>query len=406
MRISTGQIFKTGTQQIMTKQARLAELSKQLAQQAKIANASDDSVAFSQIQILNNQYNKAQIYQSNNQSTASALNNQDSVLSSIGGIVQSLQIVANQAGNGTLSSADRLALATQAQSLLDALQNNANSTDLNGNYMFSGSKANLAPIGRTYDSSTNSYDYVYNGDDKQRFQAISDSTTVASNDPGSDIFFNIASGNGNFYVAQTANPNQGTVVASLGSVPDSSQYIPGDYTLTINGNVVDVTDSNNNSVLSTPYQDGGSITFNGISLSLSGSAQDGQTFSINSGQKVSLFSMTQQLITSLKAPNENQADRAAIQTTNYQIISQLSRGLSSVNNARANVGGRLNQLEAINTSTASLMLINQETSQKLSGSDTEGLTSIISDFQSSQAFLQIAQQAFTSISKLSVFNFI
>jgi flagellar hook-associated protein 3 FlgL len=403
MRISTNQIYERGATNMMAQNEKAMKLSNQLSTGLRVSSPSDDPIAATQIELMNQRINSAQIYQKNNKEVTSNLNLEEGILGSQIERIQDLLALQIQSGNMIVSKENRETIANEAQSILDQLISDANSTGLTGEYIFGGSKANIPPINRSFDASTNSYVYRYNGDDKQRFQAISDSMQVATNDTGDNLFMNISAGNGSFSIKQIANPNNGTVVASGTKVSDPALYAPGNYTITISGNVVDITDSNNVSVYNAPYETGNTINFNGMSINLSGAPADGQTFAIESGKKDSLFSTVQRMINNLKAPFDSSADKAAIQTENHQIMLQLNNALSNVSNYRSDLGGRLNQLESVSTTTDNLTLISKEALKQLQEIDP---ISVATQYNLQLVNLQAAQQSFVRIQNLSVFNYI
>jgi len=408
MRISTNQIYARSTNNLLDQQAKLNQLQNQL-NGTRVNSPSDDPIASAQIELMKQRLNSAQIYQNNSQNLNNALNLQDGVMGSTVSSIQSLMTLQTQAQNGVLSKSDRQALGVQAQKILDQLVGYGNSTGLSGEYIFSGSKSDTAAISRTYNSSTNSYDYSYNGDDKQRFQAISDSLQVAANDPGDGLFMNIPAGNGSFSIKQTANPNNGTVVASAGSVSDPLAFTPGDYTITVNTaippNNVTILDNGGNPVTGSPftYQSGEAISFNGMTITLTGAAADGQSFSLKTGENDSLFSTVQRMVDNLNAPYDTTAEKAAIQTENNQIFMQLNNSLTHFSNARADLGSRVNQLTSMGDVNDKTNLINQEVITQLQSSD---IISVTSQFQLQLVSLKAAQQSFVQIQGLSVFNYI
>lgn len=401
MRISTNQIYERNLANMMAQNEKVMKLNNQLATGMRVNTPSDDPVASSQIELMNQRINLADLYQKNNKEIESNLNLEEGILGALVERIQSLQSLQIRAGNMSLNQEDRKALATEAQNILDQLVAEANTTGLTGEYIFAGSKANTAPISRV--PNADSFTYTYNGDNKPRYQAISDSLQVAVSDPGDDLFMNIAAGNGSFSVKQTANPNNGSVAASGGEVPDPSQYIPGNYTIAISGNAVTVTDGGNNTVYNAPYESGRSISFNGISINLSGNAEDGQTFSISSAKKESIFSTVQRMVDNLKVDMSTGAGKALIQTENDQILQQLDSALINFTTHRSDVGARLNQLETTRITTDNLSFISKEALKQLQEADP---ISVATQYNFQLVSLQAAQQSFIKIQNLSIFNYI
>ena len=404
MRISTEQIYTTGINNMLTQQQKVLNLQNQLSNNGQRVNtAADDPVAAAQIELLNQTISMSQIYKQNNQSATSSLNLEDGVLGSIVTSIQTLQQLQVQAGNITLSKADRQAIGVQANNILEQLLSYANSTGINGEYIFSGSKSNTPAVSKSYDPLTNSTKYNYDGDDVQRFQSVSENLQVATSDTASRIFMNIPAGNGSFAITQTANPNNGSLIASGGSIVNPEQFIPGNYTLSVNSNMINITDSNGNTVYNEAYQSDTPITFNGMSLTLSGSPADGQTFSLKTGGSSSLFSMVQNMVQNLNAPYDSAADKAAIQTKNNQLLNEFKSALTNLSNVRADLGGRLNQLSSTNSTTDNLTLISQTVLTQLKNDD---VASVATQYNLQLVSLQAAQQSFVRIQSLSVFNYI
>lgn len=404
MRISTEQIYTSGINNMLSQEQKVLQLQNQLSNNGqRVYTAADDPVAAAQIELLNQTINASEIYKQNNQSITNSLNLEDGVLASITTSIQSLQQLQIQAGNATLSYSDRQAIGVQAQNILTQLVSYANSTGIGGEYIFSGSKSNMPAITKSYDSSTNTTSYNYAGDDVRRFQSVSQSLQVAVNDSGNNVFMNIPAGNGSFSISQTANPNKGTLIASADAVLDPANVVPGDYTLSVNSGVIAVTDGSGNSVYSGTYQSGTPINFNGMTLTLSGRAADGQTFSIKTGATSSLFASVQKMISNLNAPYTSDSDKAAIQNENNQLINQFKNALSHISNVRADLGGRLNQLSNAGNTTANLTLISQTVLTQLRDDD---VASVASRYNLQLVNLQAAQQSFVRIQSLSVFNYI
>src|SRR5690606_39638630 len=85
-------------------------------------------------------------YAANRQVAMQSLGMQENVLSNVTLQLQDIKTRLVEVGNGSLSDVDRAALAEVLQGSRDALLNLANSTDGNGQYLFSGSKGNSAPF--------------------------------------------------------------------------------------------------------------------------------------------------------------------------------------------------------------------------------------------------------------------
>jgi flagellar hook-associated protein 3 FlgL len=311
MRISTNQIYQNSLNSLLNKQERVAKLQEQLDENfLKVRYSSDDPIAFAQIELMNQRISTTQLLQKNRESADSALSMEESILNDCTISLQRLREIQVKAGNATLSEKDRKALAIEANIILKELLDYANTKDINGDYMFSGGQTTTLPF-----SVNASGQYVYNGDSTQRFQLVASSLQMAINDPGDDLFMRIPNGNGSFSIKQTGTPNTGTASLTTGSVTTPSAYVPDNYTMSFalnsQGNlVVMVSGANSGNVIPPTglpddaplYQEGMSISFNGMEMAISGVPNAGDSFLITPSQNESVFATIQDMINNLNQP--------------------------------------------------------------------------------------------------------
>jgi flagellar hook-associated protein 3 FlgL len=364
MRISTNQIYQNSLNSLLNKQERVAKLQEQLDENfLKVRYSSDDPIAFAQIELMNQRISTTQLLQKNRESADSALSMEESILNDCTISLQRLREIQVKAGNATLSEKDRKALAIEANIILKELLDYANTKDINGDYMFSGGQTTTLPF-----SVNASGQYVYNGDSTQRFQLVASSLQMAINDPGDDLFMRIPNGNGSFSIKQTGTPNTGTASLTTGSVTTPSAYVPDNYTMSFalnsQGNlVVMVSGANSGNVIPPTglpddaplYQEGMSISFNGMEMAISGVPNAGDSFLITPSQNESVFATIQDMINNLNQPYSTATEKAAATTVNNQMLAQIDSALSTILDARANLGARLNQLEHAETANADLI---------------------------------------------------
>lgn len=411
MRISTNQIFQRAITNMLTQQAKAAKLQEQLATGRRVEISSDDPIAASQIELMNLRINTTELLQKNRLAAESSLNLEEVILSDTVSSLHRLREIQVQAGNTALSEDDRKSLGKEAITILNQLQDYANSKDGNGNFMFSGGQSSTQTV--SVDSTGK---YIYNGDATQRFQVISGSMSVAINDTADSIFMRIPNGNGTFAITQSATPNTGTAYVSTGSVVNKSAYTPDNYTMSFATNtqgqlVVMVSGTTSGNVIppsglvddAPVYQEGSAISFNGMEMTVNGTPQAGDSFLINPAQNESVFSTAQRLITNLNKPFSSATDKAATQTENNQILAQLDSALTSVLNAQSEVGSRLNQLESADKLNNAVIDSSKEARKALQEIDP---VDVATQYNLQLINLQAAQQSFVRIQSLSVFNYI
>lgn len=411
MRISSNQMFTRGLNNMLKQQADTLRIQQQLSSGKRVLSPSDDPIAAAKIDLMNQRIFFGERLEQNRQNADGALKQEESVIGNMAGVVQKLRELQVQAGNGSLTDSARKALADEAQNLLDQLQGLANTQDSNGYYMFSGSRSEAQTISRDMNG-----EYVYNGDQTQRFQAISSGLQVALNDTGDDLFMRVPSGNGLFTVSETATPNTGTAVASSGSVVNNAAYVADDYTIQFalntqnqlvvmvsgvaSGNVVPATGLPDDAPL---YTDGMAVSFNGIEINITGTPEAGDAFAVAPAANESIFATAARMVANLRQPFGAASDKARVFTENNQILDQLDSGLGNLLDFQAQVGARLNQLDVAEKVNTDLIDISKETKSRLEDADLESLAV---EYQLQITYLQIAQKTFASLQGLSAFNFI
>lgn len=411
MRISTNQVYQNGLNNLLKQQARVTQLQSQLANDyIKVQYSSDDPIAFAQMEWMSQIISTTELYQKNSQNTENTLNLEEAILSDCVNNIQRLREIQVQVGDGSLSTTQRQALASEASDILTQLLAFANSKDNNGDYLFSGGQSTTQPF------TLSGGQYLYSGDSTQRFQFISNSLQIAINDPGDGLFMRIPSGNGYFAVSQTATPNTGTASVSTGSVTNAAAYVPDNYTInfTLNtagqlvvmvqgatsGNVIPPTGLPDDAPL---YQPGMSLSFNGINLEISDMPQPGDAFSVTPSQNVSIFETIQEMINSLNQPFDTATDKAAAVTINNQLLTQIDSALINISTVLSSVGSRLNQITSAQDANDDLVLSSQAI---LKGLREEDPIVLAETLNIQLINLQAAQQSYVRIQGLSLFNYI
>lgn len=204
MRVSSNAQYMLGTYGLQSKQAQLNHLQEQLSTLRRVVRPSDDPVAatlavtVSQTQSMNEQkVNNAKL-------VSTQLGVTDTVLQSASNAISNLKSLAVQAGNGTLSADNRLAISQEVKQRFDELLALANTSDGSGNYIFGGTNnqnqpfsVSLAPPRFSTTSpfaalpASNSPLYAtYGGNTEKQDVQISSSRQVALTEVGSQVFTN------------------------------------------------------------------------------------------------------------------------------------------------------------------------------------------------------------------------
>ncbi len=202
MRISSSQVYESGTRGIQDNTGFLYRLQNQLSTGRRILTPEDDPIGASEALGVSQSGSVNKQYLDNQAAAASQLNMLDTTLGSVTDELQNIYERAVQAGNGSYDSGQRGMIAEELKQRMQNILGLANTQDGTGLYLFSGFKTNIQPFtvtgaGGNYQNvaPTNSY-VTYNGDAGQGQVAVSGSQTVATTESGLDIFMQVRNGNG------------------------------------------------------------------------------------------------------------------------------------------------------------------------------------------------------------------
>lgn len=193
MRVATHTIYDLGVFNMNSRQSDLFKLQNQLSTGRKVLTPSDDPVASARSLDLTQATSLNSQYITNIQSANGTLSLSESNLQQIVQSVQDIQSLAVQSGDAALSSTEKKMIATNIQAKYQELIGLANTTDGNGQYLYSGYQGTTKPFNEL------SYGNVrYDGDQGQRNVQVAPSREIPISDSGADIFVKIKNGNGTF----------------------------------------------------------------------------------------------------------------------------------------------------------------------------------------------------------------
>lgn len=411
MRISTSWMYQQQLNTMLNQQGALAQTQNEISTGYSINVASDNPTGAAQVVELNHILAQNTQYSSNINAANTRLSTESTALTTVNNLLSSVNDIALGAINGAMSSADLNNMATQLTQYRNQLVQLANTTDGNGQALFAGTSTTTTP----FVSNSSSGAVTYAGNDQQSFTSIGSGLQVASSDAGSDIFMNIAAGNGSF-VASANSANTGTLVVGSNSVTDTAAWSaakasgPVNDTITFGANgsysVTDasgnpVTDSSGNPVTGT-YTDGGSISFNGVTIAMSGTPNAGDTVKVQSDTA----SNTQDVFTTLNnmiAALQSGGSSTAITNTLNRQLESLNQAMDSVSNAQVSVGTRIDTLQQQGSSYSDLGVTYKSA---LSDVQDVDMATAISNLSLQSTALQASQQVFAKIQGTSLFDYI
>ncbi|ODV21831.1 MAG: flagellar hook-associated protein 3 [Rhodanobacter sp. SCN 68-63] len=406
MRLSTSWMYQQSLASMMNQQSSLAATQNQVSTGKRINVASDDPAGAGRVISLNHILAANTQYTANIDAASTRLDTAQSTLNSVNDLYNSARDLTLQALNGSLADSDRQAIATQLTQMRDQLLQMANTTDATGQALFAGTSSNTVPFVKNADGSVS-----YAGNDGQPRASIGAGLTVPTGESGSAIFMDVAAGNGRF-VASAAAGNTGTLVVGENAVSDPTMFAAGiaangGYTITFDGagnwSALDgggnpLLDSGGNPVTGT-YTAGGSISFNGLTLSLDGEPQAGDSVSIQAGASQDVFTTFNDMITALKSGGSS----AQMTNTLNRQLEALDNAQAEVSRAEVDIGGRTNALAAQRAAYQDLGVTYKST---LSDTRDVDVYQAISNLSLQSTALQASQQVFAQVKSMSLFNYI
>jgi len=186
MQISTSYLFDRATSQMSTLQSDLAKTQNQIATQKQVLNPSDAPDQAAAIARLKSVIGRQNSYGSTLDVVRNRLNAEDSTLSSVGNLLIRIKEITLQAANDTVNSENRNALATELQGLRDQLLSLSNTRDVNGNYIFAGSRVQNRPFATDANGRVS-----YQGDQTRMQVEVGEQRNVPINRPGTAAFVRV-----------------------------------------------------------------------------------------------------------------------------------------------------------------------------------------------------------------------
>jgi len=456
MRVSTSQIYDAGALNIQRNQSETLKTYNQISSGRRILTPADDPVAAAQALVVTQSQAVTAQHVTNQGNATGQLGMVDNQLTSLTNLLQSVRSNVVRAGNTTLTSSDRQAIATDLEASLNQMLGIANSDNGSGDFLFSGYQGGTRPFAIDASKSAvppaTTSPVAYYGDDGERLLQVSSSRQMEVSVPGSDVFMNIRTGNGTFATATGGNlakppvlpvlpakaaNNLGSATVDAGSVLDPGKWSaagnPKDlmvqFTVTTDVSGLKSTTYKiyNTSVVppaalsATPlnYTSGQAIALQdttdttnvppividyGASIVVQGQPEDGDTLTVAPSTNQSLFQTMQSLIGTLRTP---------VATTTYtstqyanelaEQLANLDQSMNSIGQVQATVGARMRELDSLGTASSDLAL---QYSTTLSDLQELDYNKALSDYAKQQVSLEAAQKAFVQISGLSLFNYL
>ncbi len=406
MRVSSSLVFQTGLNTINKQQSDLMHLYQQIGTGQKMVTPADDPLGASQAINLSQSQAQNARYADNRAVADRNLGTEDDALNSLVTLLSGVRTRLVEAANGTLSDADRGTLSNVLKNARDSLMGLANTTDGNGQYLFSGSKGD-----------TPAYDEfgTYQGDTLQRLIQADQTRRIAGSDVGSDVFQRAQPGT-RAYVSYADAGNTGSSVLGKPAITDNTGGNPAanyrfhiefttatDYTVTVTDATGATTPTSSLNFTLTAGQTTLDLGY-GTTAEISGSPAASDTFDVNPLQHedINLFDTFDSVIAALNAPSQgDDKATAALYNVLNTAMQRMASSYDNVLTVRASVGSRMNELTALNNTGAQR---NLGYAAALSGIEDLDYYEATTQLSLRKMALEGAGLAFQTIQGLSLFN--
>ena len=395
MRTSTLTSYATSLANLQRRQTEMSDAQSRLTSGLRVMHASDDPTAAARAERARALMQRADSTQRAVDASRNSMTLTESALSDAGELLQQARELVTAAGNASYSDAERADVANQLSEIRKQLMGVANRSDGSGGYVFSGQGAGRPP----FLERPGGVDYVGTGG----------AVRVASDEPlpltldGSQVWLSAPTGNGVFETR--------TVIGSgswidTGRVTAPDQITGSTYAInfTVSGGTTSYSilqDGVATSMANVPYVAGQAIEIDGMAVTVSGNPADGDSFELAPAEPdLSVFDALDRVVNELKTPLRTTAQITQSVQNGLRDLDSLSDHLQS---ARSMTGEVLNRIDGVSGRLDDLKLFGETTR-----SDAEDLDMVqaISDFQNQQTGYQAALQTYSSMQRMSLFDYI
>ena len=145
-RMSSLQLNQGSLDVILEAQARLQRTQEELASGTNILTPSDDPVSSARIMAVQSELSRIETYQRNADFANQELRLTEDTLASMEDVLLRVKQLAVQGNNGTLNDQDKRVIAQEISGLREQLVSISKTKSISGEFIFSGSRTDLAPF--------------------------------------------------------------------------------------------------------------------------------------------------------------------------------------------------------------------------------------------------------------------
>jgi flagellar hook-associated protein 3 FlgL len=397
MRLSTLTLQQNPVTAMLRQQATLSRTQNEIATGRRVAQPSDDPSAAARIEGLERTLSASGQFATNANLVTNRLSLEEQTLADAGNVLQRVRELTIQANSGALDPASRQMIGAELRQRRDEMVDLANRKDASGGYLFAGTSTATQPFARS------ALGVAYSGDSLTRSVQVGPSQRVLDGHSGAEVFMNIVAGNGTFTTA-AAPGNQGSGSIDTGAVVDPASWVAGSYSLQFpTAGTYSVRDAGGAEVVAGAFTPGQAIEFLGARVTVKGAPAAGDSFAINRAGNEDIFATLDRLITTVESPGTGVAPAAQRSTAFAGLLQQLDQGLDHLLTVRAEVGARLSALDSATSARESFEL---EVNASLAQVRDLDYAEAIGRMNTQMVALQAAQQSYTRVAQLTLFDYL
>ena len=408
LRLSTSQAFDSGLERLQQRQRELTDAQERLTSGKRVSRASDDPSAAARAERALAAVSRHEASQRALDASRNVLTLTESALGEAGELMQQVRETLVAAGNGAYSDGERVALAERLKALRGQLLQAANRSDGAGGFLFGGQGSAAPPfidgVGGV----------AFRGTGGENRVAIDEGLPQSTD--GSREWLAASSGNGLFETRTlSATPDQAGAWIDAGRITDPTTFFAAtsppavadpanlDYRITFSGSgTFSITkDGAATPLTNAPFASGQAIEIDGMSFTISGSPTAADQFELRlSSNTQSVFDTLDRAIAELRTPARS---RSAVSQGVQRALVDVDASTSALQGLRSRVGETLNRADLIEGRISA-----QKVTAQAERSQAEDLDMVeaISLFQNQQSGYQAALQAYASVQKLSLFQYL
>jgi flagellar hook-associated protein 3 FlgL len=401
MRIATANMFDTSIATLQRRQQQMQDSQQRLTSGKRIEQASDDPTGASRAERSLSAIGRIDANQRALEASRNSMTLTESALGDANEIMQQVRESMVAAGNASYTDTERRGLADKIAGLRDQLLAIANRPDGGGGFLFGGQGSAEPPF---LDQPGG---VSYTGVPGQISTGNVDDFPLTVD--GRAVWEQARSGNGTFVTEPLLNaitnaPGKSWIDA--GRVINPGQLTGNSYQVQVSGSgpaaTYTVTNTDTGAVVAAaPFASGKSIEFDGMAITLSGTAEDGDQFTIapaTPGLKV--FDVLDRAVSELRTPLRSGVQ---IALSNSGRVRDLDAVIANLQGTRSQVGERMNNLDGTESRMADLKLYNQ--SEQSAAEDLD-MVQGISEFQNQQSGYDAALKTYAMVQRMSLFQYI